>query len=183
MEKSKLYQWTVPALVLVVLVGLIIFYESKDKALGNQFSSAAKILVGSTYPVINNNYAFLTNATTTYSFELTDLADQVDFEITTIASTTAVCQCTPVLGWTIEQSDDNTHWFQKSTNSTTGRTTTFVENSQSLTPPITATSSFHFSIANPNSKYMRINVAAWSATGTVFSHIGFWSQVIIRRPY
>ena len=31
---KKLYQWTVPALVLIVLVGLVIFWESKgDKAL------------------------------------------------------------------------------------------------------------------------------------------------------
>ena len=31
--KSKLFQWIVPALVLVILVGLIIFEQSKDKAL------------------------------------------------------------------------------------------------------------------------------------------------------
>src|SRR3990167_1048988 len=177
-EKSLLFQWIVPGIILTILVGLIIFEQSKNKVLGNQFSSATKILVGSAYPIsgIGSNLAYLTTASSTYSFELTELADQVDFEITTIASTTLSCECTPVLGWTIEQSDDNSHWFQKSTNSTTGNITTYVGGAgNKMTPSITATSSFHFSIANPNSKYMRIVVSSWSATGTVFSHIGFWA--------
>ena|SRR3990167_4587541 len=174
------------ALVVLILiaVGVIWFQQTQnDKALGNQFSSAAKILNGTTYPTNPSKFAYLTNASTTYSFELTELADQVDFEILTIASTTASCNCTPVLGWTIEYSDDNTNWFQRSTNSVSGKTTTFVEDSQKWTPPNTATSVIKFSIADPNSKYLRINVAAWSATGTVFSHIGFWGQAIIRRPF
>lgn len=175
-------------LALVVLifiaVGVIWFQQTqKDKALGYQFSSGQKIFVGTTYPITNGVYAFLNNSTTTYSFELTELSDQVDFEILTIASTTASCNCTPVLGFTIDQSDDNVNWFQRSTNSTSGQTTTHVLDSQKWTPPNTTTSTLKFFIANPNSKYIRINVSAWSATGTVFSHIGFWGQAIIRRPF
>ena len=181
----KKYSKEIALVILLLAVsGLILFQQTqKDKALGNQFSSAYKILNGTTYPTSNSKYAFLTTSTSTYSFELSELSDQVDFELYTIASTTASCNCTPVLGWTIEQSDDNVNFFIRSTNSTSGKTTTFVEDSQKWQPPNTATSSLKFSIANPNSKYLRINVSAWSATGTVFSHIGFWGQVIIRRPY
>lgn len=38
MKENKLYQWIVPGLVLIVLVGLIIFEQSKEKALGGFIS-------------------------------------------------------------------------------------------------------------------------------------------------
>lgn len=181
MSREKLYQWTIPALALIVLVGLVIYLQ-KDKVLGigSKPSIASAILVGTGEPTAANFVpSYINNATTTYKFN-TEGADTLNLELySSVASST-----TDTVGFEVMFSDNGTNFFAEDVNTTTGITTTHQPRIRAWTPGKTASSTKIIQITDINSKYIRIGFASWGINHTATSSdIALWARYILNKPF
>lgn len=191
MTKEKLYQWIIPGLILIVLVGLIIYEQSKQKvdALG-QFSVNKIIINGNANrDVLSSFTLLLPNATTSYKFGI-NRADSVDLNFAFHSTSTPV-----TLTWFYEFSDDNANFYREDINSTSGAIVTHVGGTASSSPtlhqwvPVTATSTVNKNIhVNQSgiplgSKYMRISLSCWVQTATTNENCLWWGEAILRQPF
>ncbi len=180
-EKSLMYQWVVPGLILLAIAGAIIFEQSqKDKALAGLPSIASAIIFATGEPhAAAFAPVYLSNSTTTAEFN-TEGADILNLELySSVASTTA-----DTIGISVEFSDNGTNWFTEDVNSTSGRTTTHQGRTRAWTPGATASTTMTLQLTNINSKYIRIGAASWGINHTATSSdFAFWARYILNKPF
>ena len=182
-EKSILYQWILPSIILVILVGVVVFEQSIKNmvfGIGAKPSIASAILVGTGEPYAAGFVpSYINNATTTYEFN-TEGADTLTLELfSSVASST-----TDTVGIDVKFSDNGTNWFSEDVNSTTGRTTTHQSRTRAWTPGATASTTATLQITDINSKYIQIGFASWGLNHTATSsQIAFWARYILNKPF
>ena len=179
-DKSLMYKWVVPRLILIALIGLVVYQQSKDKAVGQMPSIASAIIFATGEPTASGfTPVYLNNSTTTAEFN-TEGADTLDLEFySSVASST-----TDTVGFSIDFSDNGTNWFAEDVNSTSGRTTTHQTRTRAWTPGTTASTTAHFQFTGINSKYVRVNVASWGINHTATSSdIAFWARYVLNKPF
>ena len=88
-DKSLMYKWVVPRLILIALIGLVVYQQSKDKAVGQMPSIASAIIFATGEPTASGfTPVYLNNSTTTAEFN-TEGADTLDLEFySSVASST-----------------------------------------------------------------------------------------------
>ncbi len=177
---KKYLEYIVPGLMLAGFALFIIFGADKTSLAGGNFNNVRQYLTTSAAPYLNaatsTNMISIRNATTSYAFA-TDSSDQVNFNLFTTATSTALD-----LKFYYEYSDDNATWFPEDSNSSTGGVTTHAatRNLHTWTPGVLATSTLDIAVTNVNSKYMRISFSSWTATST---GILLYAEAILKKGF
>ena len=188
--KNKLFQWIVSCLVLIVLVGLIIYEQSKDKseAVGGAYNVDRLIINGNALGALTSMTLLLPNATTTFTIGI-DGSRGVDLNMAFYSTSTPVS-----LIWFSEYSYDNISFYREDAQSTSNAITTHQGGTASSSPtyhtwtPTTATSTVFKNVHLAQSgypfgaKYMRLNLACWVQVATANQHCKWWGEAI-KLPY
>ncbi len=179
---KKFTRFIVSGLILISLVGIVIYRESKkgEAVGGNPFTSVHQWITHNSTVPLTANVVYVGTASTTYTFN-TEGIDQINFNLFTVASDTVDILHT-YYSFTNATTTGSDTWFRMDSSSTSGAVVTHNQRFDTWTPGATGTSTINIVISNINSKYMLIGFWA-EATSTTNSMFGVWGDAILSRSY
>ena len=177
----------IAGLAILVLSLSLWSYQSNKSLAGGPFSNVTYYFTDSTTPYMNHamstttqtNLAYVGTATSTEQFS-TESVDQVNFNLFGAAATTtsltagsgftggSTSNSALSLSYCYQYSDDQTTWFDPSSNCDT------------WSPGTIATTTKEFAVSSVNAKYMRFQFSSPNSTSTRF---GLWGFAELKKGY